>query len=78
MIEPGDYVRIPVSARPDEVEDVLDAIEDLWRNISIRKSYEALRDDDGNFPDGFEKARKEVAKEHDVSYATVRRALTGA
>ena len=78
MIEPGDYVQIPDGARQDEVQDVLHSLKDLRRNVSIRQSYEGLRDADGNFPDGFEAARKKVAEQHNVSYATVRRALTGA
>lgn len=77
MIQPGDYVRIPKGARTDEVQDVMHSLQDLRRNVSIRESYEALRGPDGGFPDGFEAARKKVAEEHNVSQATVRRALSG-
>jgi len=63
-IRPGSYVRVPDGATEQEIEDVEQTIADLRRNQQIRKEYEAMKGDDGTFPDGSKAARKELAEKY--------------
>lgn len=74
---PGDVLRIPEGADRQDVRMMLDAAARARRNARIRAAYEAMRNDAGRFPDGYETAREEIADRFSVSKRTVERAVTG-
>ena len=74
---PGDVLRIPDGADRQDVRMMLDAAARARRNARIRHAYDAMRNDGGRFPDGYEAAREAIAERFGVSKRTVERAVTG-
>ena len=74
---PGDVIRIPKGADPQDVRRILHAFDRAKQNAEIRDAYDAMRDQSGRFPDGYEAARETLAERFHVSKRTVERAVTG-